>query len=101
MEVLTVPQCPWQNPYAEGLIGSIRRDCLRDPQRETSQANSAFLFRLLPRVEDLFRTRQAIQVACQLLITESKPDIIWPGPHFHTTFTGYFAICGSGVTSAN
>jgi hypothetical protein len=21
-------QCPWQNPYAERLIGSIRRDCL-------------------------------------------------------------------------
>jgi hypothetical protein len=22
------PQSPWQNPYAERLIGSIRRDCL-------------------------------------------------------------------------
>jgi putative transposase len=27
-EVLTSPQSPWQNPYAERLIGSIRRDCL-------------------------------------------------------------------------
>jgi putative transposase len=27
-EVLTAPRCPWQNPYAERLIGSIRRDCL-------------------------------------------------------------------------
>jgi transposase InsO family protein len=27
-EVLTAPQCPWQNPYAERLVGSIRRDCL-------------------------------------------------------------------------
>jgi len=27
-EVLTVPQSPWQNPYAERLIGSIRRNCL-------------------------------------------------------------------------
>jgi hypothetical protein len=27
-EVLTPPQSPWQNPYAERLIGSIRRDCL-------------------------------------------------------------------------
>jgi putative transposase len=26
--VLTAPQSPWQNPYAERLIGSIRRDCL-------------------------------------------------------------------------
>ena len=27
-EVLTVPRSPWQNPYAERLIGSIRRECL-------------------------------------------------------------------------
>jgi transposase InsO family protein len=27
-EVLTEPQSPWQNPYVERLIGSIRRDCL-------------------------------------------------------------------------
>ncbi len=27
-EVLTAPQSPWQNPYVERLIGSIRRDCL-------------------------------------------------------------------------
>ncbi len=27
-EVVTAPQSPWQNPYVERLIGSIRRDCL-------------------------------------------------------------------------
>jgi putative transposase len=27
-EVLTTPQSPWQNPFAERLIGSIRRECL-------------------------------------------------------------------------
>src|SRR5436309_1740308 len=27
-EVLTAPSSPWQNPYAERLIGSIRRECL-------------------------------------------------------------------------
>jgi putative transposase len=27
-EVLTMPQSPWQNPYVERLIGSIRRGCL-------------------------------------------------------------------------
>ncbi|HYR87638.1 MAG TPA: integrase core domain-containing protein [Terriglobia bacterium] len=26
--MLTAPQSPWQNPFAEPLIGSIRRDCL-------------------------------------------------------------------------
>ena len=27
-EVITAPRPPWQNPYAERLIGSIRRECL-------------------------------------------------------------------------
>jgi hypothetical protein len=27
-EVLTAARSPWQNPYVERLIGSIRRDCL-------------------------------------------------------------------------
>jgi transposase InsO family protein len=27
-EVLTTPRSPWQNPYVERLIGSIRRECL-------------------------------------------------------------------------
>ena len=27
-EMVTAPQSPWQNPYAERVIGSIRRECL-------------------------------------------------------------------------
>ena len=27
-EVVTAPASPWQNPYCERLIGSIRRECL-------------------------------------------------------------------------
>jgi putative transposase len=27
-EVVTAPGSPWQNPYCERLIGSIRRECL-------------------------------------------------------------------------
>jgi transposase InsO family protein len=27
-EVLTAPQSPWQNPFVERLIGSVRRECL-------------------------------------------------------------------------
>src|SRR5262249_51223924 len=27
-EIVTAPQSPWQNAYAERLIGSIRRECL-------------------------------------------------------------------------
>ena len=29
-EVKTAPRSPWQSPYVERLIGSIRRDCLND-----------------------------------------------------------------------
>ena len=27
-EVMTAPRSPWQNPYAERFIGSLRRECL-------------------------------------------------------------------------
>ena len=27
-EVLTEPSSPWQNPFSERLIGSVRRECL-------------------------------------------------------------------------
>ena len=27
-EVISAPSSPWQNPYAERVIGSIRRECL-------------------------------------------------------------------------
>jgi hypothetical protein len=50
-ELLTAPRSPRQNPYAERLIGSIRRDSLepfRHPEREASEASPGFVFRLLP-----------------------------------------------------
>ena len=27
-EVVTAPRSPWQNAYVEGVIGSMRRECL-------------------------------------------------------------------------
>jgi putative transposase len=27
-DVVTAPRAPWQNPYVERLVGSIRRECL-------------------------------------------------------------------------
>ena len=27
-EVMTAPRSPWQNPYVERLVGSVRRECL-------------------------------------------------------------------------
>jgi transposase InsO family protein len=42
-EVLTAPHAPWQNPYVERLIGSIRRECLN----HVIVLNEAHLRRLL------------------------------------------------------
>lgn len=44
-EVVTAARSPWQNPYAERIIGSIRRECLdhlvvlneRQPRRILSE----------------------------------------------------------------
>jgi len=32
-EVLCTPRCPWQRPYVERMIGSIRRECVISAQK--------------------------------------------------------------------
>jgi putative transposase len=53
--ILTAPPNPWQNPYAERLIGSIRRECL-DQAMVFSEARLrrllTKLFSLLPSLAD-------------------------------------------------
>src|SRR6266566_2058722 len=44
-EVLAAPRSPWQNPFAERLLGSIRRECL----------DHVIVFRVAPDSEGLFR----------------------------------------------
>jgi putative transposase len=44
-EVLTAPHAPWQSPYVERLIGSIRRECLD----HVIVLNAAHLRRILTR----------------------------------------------------
>jgi transposase InsO family protein len=44
-EVLIAPQSPWQNPFAERVIGSIRRECLN----HFIVLNEAHLTRMLSR----------------------------------------------------
>ena len=59
-EVLTSPRSPWQNPYAERLIGSIRRDCLDHfvilNARHLKRTLSSY-FAYYHGIEDSFRTR--------------------------------------------
>src|SRR5712691_2397646 len=65
-EVLAAPRSPWQNPYVERLIGSIRRDCLNHfviLNARHLKRNPGFVFRLLPRIEDPFGPRQAMSIS--------------------------------------
>src|SRR5436309_14818260 len=50
-DVLTAPRSPWQNSYAERLIGSIRRECLDHipcTQRIIAAPDSQIVFLVLP-----------------------------------------------------
>ena len=51
-QVVTAPRSPWQNPYAERLIGSIRRDCLN----HVIVLNEHHLVRILRRYQRYYNT---------------------------------------------
>jgi transposase InsO family protein len=58
-EVLSAPRSPWQNPYVERLIGSIRRECLD----HVIVLNERHLRRILQRYFGYFhRTRTHLSV---------------------------------------
>lgn len=57
-EVPTAPQSPWQNPYVERLIGSIRRECLD----HVIVSNETALYRVLkPYFEYYEHTRTHVR----------------------------------------
>jgi transposase InsO family protein len=67
-QVLTAPQSPWQNPLAERLIGTIRRECLDHFvifNAQASEESARALFPLLSRLENLPRTGQAVSVSAR------------------------------------
>lgn len=49
-EVVTAPRSPWQNPYAERFVGSIRRECLD----HVIVLNEAHLKRMIDRYLDYY-----------------------------------------------
>jgi putative transposase len=51
-QVVTAPRSPWQNPYAERLIGSIRRDCLN----RVIVANERHLVRILRSYQSYYNS---------------------------------------------
>ena len=58
-EVKTAPRSPWQNPYVERLIGTLRRECLD----HVVVLNETHLRRLLSDVPHLLPPRQNTPLA--------------------------------------
>ena len=65
-EVLTAPHCPWQNPFAERLIGSIRRECLN----HVLVLGERHLRRILTRYVDYYH-----QARTHLALDKDAPDL--------------------------
>ena len=68
-EVITAPRSPWQNPYAERLIGSIRRECLDHIiilSEVTCAACYRAIFNIIMTRERIFRSTRTAHgpVAC-------------------------------------
>jgi putative transposase len=65
-EVLTAPRSPWQNPFVERLIGSIRRECLN----HVLVLGERHLRRILTRYFAYYH-----QVRTHLALDKDAPDL--------------------------
>jgi len=65
-EVLTAPHSPWQNPFAERLIGSIRRECLN----HVLVLGERHLRRILTRCFDYYHRART-----HLSLDKDAPDV--------------------------
>jgi putative transposase len=80
-EVLIAPRSPWQNPYVERLIGSIRRECLD----HVVVLHERHLRRLLTgyfQYYHCWRTHRALDMDCPLSRLVQRPEVgpIWEVP---------------------
>lgn len=64
-EVVTAPQSPWQNPFCERVIGTLRRECLD----HVIVLNEAHLRSILLRYVDYYHTSRA-----HLSLDRNAPD---------------------------
>jgi putative transposase len=62
-EVITAPWSPWQNPYVERLIGSMRRECL-DHMVVLHERHLRRLLTEYLRYYHRWRTPQALDMDC-------------------------------------
>jgi putative transposase len=79
-DLRTAPRSPWQNPYAERLIGSIRRECLD----HVIVVNETGLSRILTRYLTYYHHSRT-----HLALAKDSP---WPRPIVPPTFGPVVAI---------
>jgi putative transposase len=70
-EVLTAPQSPWQNPFAERLIGSIRRECLN----HVLVIGERHLHRLLSRYFSYYHRARTISRSTRTHLTAGRSHL--------------------------
>ena len=73
-EVITAPRSPWQNPYVERLIGSIRRECLD----HVIVLHERHLRRLLTGYLQYYhhwRTHRALDMDCPVPRPVQRPEV--------------------------
>ncbi len=80
-EVLIAPRSPWQNPYVERVIGSIRRECLD----HVIVLHERHLRRLLTDYFQYYhhwRTHRALEMDCPVPRLVQRPEVglIWEVP---------------------
>src|SRR2546426_9183553 len=82
-EVLIAPRAPWQNPFAERLIGSIRRECLDHVivlnERHLRRLLRAYLayYNTVRRSEEHTSELQSpCNLVCRLLLEKKKKFVL-------------------------
>jgi putative transposase len=72
-QILTTPRSPWQNPYAERLIGSIRRECL-DQVIMLSEAHPRRMLASYFHYYHRWRTHLSLAMDCSEARPVQPPD---------------------------
>jgi len=85
------PSSPWQNGFAERLIGSIRRECLD----HVIVLGEAHLHRILKSYADYYNSVRNASVFAQGC-ADLPPDFIRPESFVHTRSSAGFTITTSG-----
>ena len=82
-DVLTAPRCPWQNPFVERVIGSLRRECLDHVIVWSDRALNRHLQRYLTYYHE-WRTHLSLDKDAPLKRTVQPPacGTIVAVPHF-------------------